>query len=86
MGRRTRADDFDDVPNDTFSGSLGAAGNESQLSTTLLDVTADLTRLSVLLLEASADDWKELRPRITALRAAVKMLPSRPPKKNKVGF
>lgn len=86
MPRRVRSDDFDDVPNDTLHGNVGAAGSESLLASTLLDTTADLTRLSVLLMEASADDWKELRPRITALRAAVKQLPTKPPRKNKVGF
>ena len=45
-----------------------------------------MTKASVLLTEASADDWKEMKPRIEALKATIKMLPKGPPKRKKVGY
>lgn len=85
MSRRPRADD-DDEAIDLFTGAASSAGADSGLADSLLDAVATLARVSVLLAEASADDWKEMKPRIEALKATIKMLPKGPPKRKKVGY
>jgi hypothetical protein len=85
MSRRPRADDGDEAI-DLLTGAASAAGADSGLADGLLDAVALLTRVSVLLAEASADDWKEMKPRIDALKTTIKMLPKGPPKRKKVGY
>jgi hypothetical protein len=85
MSRRPRADQ-DDEAVDLLTGAASAAGADSGLADSLLDAVATLARVSVLLAEANADDWKEMKPRIDALRATVKMLPKSPPRRRRVGY
>ena len=85
MSRRPRADDGDEAI-DLLTGAASAAGADSGLADSLLDAVALLTRVSVLLAEANADDWKEMRPRIDALKAAVKTLPKSAPRRRRVGY
>lgn len=85
MSQRPRADDDGDSV-DVSTGTTTAAGGDSGLADGLLDAVALLTRVSVLLAEANADDWKELKPRIAALRSAIKLLPKAPPRRKRVGY
>lgn len=85
MGVKPRAYDDGEIIN-VSSGSASSAGADSGLAEELLDATAALTRLSVLLSEASADDWRELKPRIVALQSAIKLLPKSAPRRKRVGY
>lgn len=82
---RPRSED-DDEAVDLVTGAASAAGADSGLADGLLDAVVALTKASVLLTEASADDWKELKPRIAALRSAIKLLPKAPPRRKRVGY
>lgn len=76
----------DEVPVDLAHGSGGTSGVDSPLANELLDATSLLTRVGVLLSEASADDWREVRTRLDALRGAIRSLPKAPPRRKRVGF
>lgn len=85
MSQRPRAD-YDEDSIDVSTGATTTAGGDTGLADSLLDAVALLTRVSVLLAEANADDWKEMKPRIAALRSAVKLLPKAPPRRKRVGY
>jgi hypothetical protein len=85
MPRKPRADDYVEELNSPLQGGA-STGGESRLADALLETTLNLHRLSILLAEASADDWRELKPRIVAMRAAFKAVPARGPKRRPVGF
>jgi hypothetical protein len=85
MPRKTRADDYVEELNAPVLGGASTVG-ESRLADALLETTLNLHRLSILLAEASADDWRELKPRITSMRLAFKAVPARAPKRRPVGF
>ncbi len=82
---RPRSDDQGEFVS-VGGGAVSSAGGDSGLAAELLDATALLTRVSVLLSEASADDWKELRPRIAALRAAIRLIPRGAPRRRRLGY
>lgn len=84
MARPRGSDDDERI--DLAHGSGGTSGVDSPLAAELLDATALLTRIAVLLDEASADDWREVKPRLDALRSAIQLLPKAPPKRKRVGF
>lgn len=83
---RPQADDFAEEFLAIASGMAGGAGGSSELADGLLEATALLTKLGVLLAEANADDWKEVRPRINGLRNAIKLLPRSAPRRKRVGY
>lgn len=85
MPRKPRADDYVEELNSPLQGGASTVG-ESKLAEVLLDTTLHLHRLAIMLAEASADDWRELKPRIVAMRAAFKAVPARGPKRRPVGF
>lgn len=68
------------------SGTASAVGSDSGLADSLLEATSLLTKVGVLLAEASADDWREVRPRINALRSAIKLMPKTSPRRKRVGY
>lgn len=76
----------DEWPVDVGSGSVSTRPADSPLADALLEATLLLARLRVLLAEATADDWRELDPRLAGLREAIRSLPKRPPRRRRVGF
>jgi hypothetical protein len=83
---RPQADDYAEELLNIASGLASSAGGTSELADGLLEATALLTKLGVLLSEASADDWREVRPRLVALRTAIKAMPKTAPRRKRVGY
>lgn len=82
--KKIRADeDYDyDEPVDVLPGGVGVVDGADSLSedlkTLLLDLTGDVSKLKVLLGEASPELYAEISPRIRALIEAVSSLPFKP--------
>lgn len=76
----------EDQPVDVGGGAVGTRGMESPLADALLDATMLLTRINVLLSEASADDWRDVEARLNILKSAFRSLPKKAPERKPVGF
>lgn len=75
----------DDIVEIIASPSV-SPGGDSALAGVLLQMTGELAQLNVLLNEADEDDWRALRPRLTAFFKAVSALPNAPKAKRRIGF
>ena len=84
MSRPRRCDE--DQPVDIGGGSVVTRGPDSPLAEALLDATMLLTRINVLLSEASADDWRDIEPRLNILKSSFRSLPKKAPGRKIVGF
>lgn len=83
---RPRLDDYADEILSVAAGLASSAGGTSELADGLLEAAGLITKLGILLTEASADDWREVRPRLQALRAAIKAMPRSAPRRKRVGY
>ncbi len=83
MPRKPKSGDDENLG--ILSGAVSTASG-SELADALLEATLLMRRVSVLLSEATAEDWRELRPRLRALNEAVSAIPARAPKRKRLGF
>lgn len=79
-------DDVDDVEYVEIVSGAASPGHAGELGELLLEMCSRMMTLTILLHEASPEEWKTFRKRIQAFKSLVNQLPNAPSNADNIGF